>query len=739
MAADLVAKIGADITEFEKKLQDMVTTMEKKTKDLSAKAKKVGKSMTTNITLPIVAAGAAALAQSAKFETLETSFVSLLGSAEKARVVMQKLTDFAASTPFQLEGIGSAAKQLLAAGENADTLQPVLKTLGDIAAGANIPFSDMAAIFAKAKNKGKAMTEELMQLSDRGIPIIAVLAEKLNVSKEAIFKMASEGKISFDILKGALEDMSATGGIFADQMKVQSTTLGGIFSTLKDNVALSLGTIGDEIVKAFNLKEVMTNVIASIQKFTTAFKNLSPATKKIIILTTGFVAALGPLLVALGSLGAFVPMLASGLITLGAGFAKAALAVSQFLIALAPILLKVALVVAAVAGLATIAQFVYDNWTAFKERFGLIWSHIKNGVINSVQSIISGLDSFLSWLGVDFLNDAASSLDKFKDEIPDKEDLTPFGSFVDSFHNMKDNLIDGVKFLGDSVKTHFTPLLSALGGDIGGGTVAAPEMGTMKSVAAPEMGEMSFDSDGSLFMQLQAVNEAMDKARQNALLFGDEMSYLAERQSILKEGITALLEEGFAPNSEAVQNLVTQYKALGETSGVSMSKIQSSVNRIVDGFFSLNKEMKDSEGNVMSFSQKFGQFAKDFLIQIGKMIVKALILAAIMTLLGGGAPAAGGAAGGGSAFGSAFKAIVGAGGLPKFANGGIVSGPTLGLMGEYPGASRNPEVIAPLDKLRSMMGSTGSSVTVGGEFRLDNDVLIAAVRQGESEEDRILG
>lgn len=47
---------------------------------------------------------------------------------------------------------------------------------------------------------------------------------------------------------------------------------------------------------------------------------------------------------------------------------------------------------------------------------------------------------------------------------------------------------------------------------------------------------------------------------------------------------------------------------------------------------------------------------------------------------------------------------------PKFANGGIVSGPTLGLMGEYAGAKSNPEVIAPLSKLKDMLGGTGSSV-----------------------------
>jgi hypothetical protein len=58
--------------------------------------------------------------------------------------------------------------------------------------------------------------------------------------------------------------------------------------------------------------------------------------------------------------------------------------------------------------------------------------------------------------------------------------------------------------------------------------------------------------------------------------------------------------------------------------------------------------------------------------------------------------------------GVATKAVIERG--PRFANGGIVSGPTLGLVGEYPGASTNPEVIAPLDKLQSMINGTG-----GGE------------------------
>lgn len=48
--------------------------------------------------------------------------------------------------------------------------------------------------------------------------------------------------------------------------------------------------------------------------------------------------------------------------------------------------------------------------------------------------------------------------------------------------------------------------------------------------------------------------------------------------------------------------------------------------------------------------------------------------------------------------------------LPKFAKGGIVSGPTLAMVGEYAGASGNPEVIAPLDKLRGMLAPTAAAV-----------------------------
>ena len=69
--------------------------------------------------------------------------------------------------------------------------------------------------------------------------------------------------------------------------------------------------------------------------------------------------------------------------------------------------------------------------------------------------------------------------------------------------------------------------------------------------------------------------------------------------------------------------------------------------------------------------------------------------------------------------------------LPAFANGGIVSGPTVGLIGEYAGASNNPEVVAPLDKLRGMLNPVGEP---GGEvvFKISGDKLEGVLRRRQN-------
>jgi len=135
------------------------------------------------------------------------------------------------------------------------------------------------------------------------------------------------------------------------------------------------------------------------------------------------------------------------------------------------------------------------------------------------------------------------------------------------------------------------------------------------------------------------------------------------------------------------------------------------------------------------FGQALGQLAEtgkisfqgifDALKQMVLRFAAAIAAAITLNILTGGAVmSAGKAAGAKSGFGALLKGgkSMGIGGLTPFANGGIVSGPTSALVGEYTGARTNPEVIAPLSKLQNMMGG---NVT----FTISGDSLVGTLNR----------
>jgi phage tail tape-measure protein len=107
---DLVVKIGADTRDLNKQLGKV----QRELRGMTGNITQLGKNMTRSITLPLAALGAAAVKSAADLETLETSFISLTGGAEQASMMVQQLNKFTAETPFQLEQVGKAARQLIA-------------------------------------------------------------------------------------------------------------------------------------------------------------------------------------------------------------------------------------------------------------------------------------------------------------------------------------------------------------------------------------------------------------------------------------------------------------------------------------------------------------------------------------------------------------------------------------------------------------------------------------------------
>ena len=133
-----------------------------------------------------------------------------------------------------------------------------------------------------------------------------------------------------------------------------------------------------------------------------------------------------------------------------------------------------------------------------------------------------------------------------------------------------------------------------------------------------------------------------------------------------------------------------------------------------------------------NFVKTLGNALKQIIKQLIAAAMAALALSVILGGLGIGT-----FQGGGTGFKDIFGKLSGFG---TFANGGIVSAPTMGLMGEYPGAKSNPEVIAPLDKLKNMIGNnTGKQqVQVGGSFEIRGQDLVVALERANSTRNRLI-
>lgn len=139
----------------------------------------------------------------------------------------------------------------------------------------------------------------------------------------------------------------------------------------------------------------------------------------------------------------------------------------------------------------------------------------------------------------------------------------------------------------------------------------------------------------------------------------------------------------------------------------------------------------------------FEGFAKNIMSTIAKII--SMMLSQSIAQAIAGATASGAASGPAAVFTTPAFIATAVGGvmsafaaIPKFANGGIVSGPTLGLMGEYSGAKSNPEVIAPLNKLEGMIGQKQTNVNVGGNFRIQGQDLVLALQKADKQRNRII-
>lgn len=179
-----------------------------------------------------------------EFQQLEVAFATLLQSKEKADALMSQMVELAAKTPFDLQGVASGARQLLAYGFAAEDVTNTLTRLGNVAAGLGLNLQDLTWLYGTTAVQGRLYTRDVMQFQSRGIDLAGELATQLGKTRAEISQMVTEGKIGFTEVQKAIESMTNEGGKFHNLMQEQSKTITGLISNLGDALDMMFNDLG---------------------------------------------------------------------------------------------------------------------------------------------------------------------------------------------------------------------------------------------------------------------------------------------------------------------------------------------------------------------------------------------------------------------------------------------------------------------------------------------------------------
>jgi len=593
---DLKVTIGLEKKGLRKLNQDLRTVKHRFRANFGEIAG-LAKNAALAIGTTLVAGVTALIRAGAKMERLTVSFRSITGSAKGAARMVDTLNKFAANTPFQLENISSAARQLLAVGVKESDLTKELRMLGDIAAASGSSIEDIAAIFSKVQAKGKVELENLNQLAERGIPIFDELRK---VTGDANMEFGA-GSVKLEDFNKALAQMSSEGGFAADSMQNLSQTTEGLATTLMDNLGIAMSQVAESSGMAGYFRGQLQLAVGSVQK---------------IIKTTS----------------AEVDNLASS--------------------------------------------------------FGDLMSQATEPTQKNIEQLETGF--------ADLRDNLKKAIDKAEEGTDEYRRLA----------SMLDEVAAATGRLNEKV----------LAGDLPAGGTG--KTGGGKPTLSDEERKKIFVDRFNAAAALREEQERLAEATFQNVVGTEDLAVATQglRDAYGEVGgeiqEVVLAEEEFLneDDQERIQH------------GTHLLQQAAFAAQNIGAAFSITSQLTEAAfANIKDKSQGFHEVVKKMLEDLLK---KAIALAAAfgaISLLTGGA--------GGKALGG-FKGFMmqgmGFGAIPQMADGGLFSGASLAMVGEGPGTSSiNPEVVAPLNKLRDMIG--GGNITVSGMIR-GQDILISNER-----------
>ena len=179
----------------------------------------------------------------AGFEDLKDSLDQVFGSIEGGDAAMQKVFTFAQTTPFQIETATKAFIALKSAG-----IEPSMDMLQTFADTASVSVDELGTFEAlirmvQRSASGGMGLEELNMISDRGIDVLGILGDKLNLTKDDIAEYGKTAEGAAEMVKALTEGLSEK---FGGAMESKMDNL----STKTSNMVIAFKQLGDELFKS---------------------------------------------------------------------------------------------------------------------------------------------------------------------------------------------------------------------------------------------------------------------------------------------------------------------------------------------------------------------------------------------------------------------------------------------------------------------------------------------------------
>ena len=757
--ASINIKFLADLAGFSKQMQNVDRELQKTGKKLQS----VGKSLTVGVTVPIVGIGIASLKAASDAEETASKFGTVFRdiSADAKAAAEDLVNSYGLSrnasnqllsdTGDLLTGFGFTQQSALELSTEVNKLAVDLASFTNFSGGAEGASQALTKALLGERESVKSLGISILE-SDVQAKVLENTQKGLTFETERQAKAFATLQIAQSQSANAIGDYARTSGSFANQMRL-------IQARISD-----LGVTFGEILLPFANK-----LAGVISKLVAGFTDLSPTTKKFIVVLAGIAAAVGPLLALAGTI---LPALATG-----------------FAILTGPIGLVIAGVTAIVAImvrywepikklLVDIANYFIDLYNestifrigveaignAFKNMFevgkfafeflknliGSFAEAVKNTFVNigaAVKAILTGDFGSLSEIFKKNLAESAGTFKGFTSELSnDWKTLT--GNIETNTKNAIDNAIKGrkIEFIGDDVDAK--PVEDAVSNAVSNGVTN----GLAKGLAGGGTGsgnvgfldQLESDLDNLQFEDIDAMSIDVDAITQQARLALDaENAYF---EAALEQGQQFIENQRDTVVDGLVENFDIMQARLEAFNEGAATILEQTGESFAEGFGTILGGLASGSTNLGSIAGLFLNTIADMAIRLGKLAISIGIAVegikkALQSLNPGVAIAAGIAL---IALGTLVKSaaanIGGGGNVPAFANGGIVGGSS--FFGDKILARVNSgELILNQQQQKAVYEAMNQQpsfgVSLDGQFKLSGEDIILAVERSNNKLNRI--